>query len=128
MAFSSADLLAVCGLLEKALSQDESLRKPAESALTAGENNPGFCSLLLEIMASKDINVNSSARWLASVYLKNNINHCWRVRRDSPVTDEEKSYVRNKLLDLIREENSQIAVQLALVICKIARFDYPKEW
>ncbi|MCO5560305.1 hypothetical protein L7F22_013917 [Adiantum nelumboides] len=129
MPLSSSDLLAVYGLLEKALSQDESLRKPAESALAACESKPGFCSLLLEIMASTDINVNSSARWLASVYLKNSINRYWRLRRDSVgVSDTEKAYLRKKLLDVIREENSQIAVQLALVICKIARFDYPKEW
>ncbi|MCO5558501.1 hypothetical protein L7F22_012086 [Adiantum nelumboides] len=129
MALSSSDLLAVYGLLEKALSQDESLRKSAESALAACESKPGFCSLLLEIMASTDINVNSSARWLALVYLKNSVNRYWRLRRDSVgVSDTEKVYLRKKLLDVIREENSQIAVQLALVICKIARFDYPKEW
>lgn len=129
MALSSADLLAVYGLLENALSQDEALRKPAEAALASCESRPGFCSLLLEIMASKDISVQSSARWLASVYFKNSINRYWRLRRDSVgVSDTEKSYLRSKLLELIREENSQIAVQLALVISKIARFDYPKEW
>eukprot|EP00250_Pteridium_aquilinum_P001245 c11455_g1_i1 orf=570-3623(-) len=129
MALSSSDLLAVYGLLENALSQDEALRKPAEAALATCENRPGFCSLLMEIMASKDASVQSSARWLASVYFKNSINRYWRLRRDSVgVSDTEKSYLRGKLLELIREENSQIAVQLALVISKIARFDYPKEW
>ena len=36
-----------------------------------------------EIIASRDSNVQRSARWLASVYLKNSINRYWRFRRDS---------------------------------------------
>lgn len=129
MALSSSDLSAIYSLLENALSQDEALRRPAEAALAACESRPGFCSLLLEIMAAKGMNVQSSARWLASVYFKNSISRYWRLRRDSTgVSDTEKSYLRSKLLELLREENNQIAVQLALVISKIARFDYPKEW
>jgi hypothetical protein len=44
------------------------------------------------------------------------------------ISDAEKPHLRRKLLELIREENNQVAVQLALLISKIARFDYPREW
>ncbi|KAH7441944.1 hypothetical protein KP509_03G063300 [Ceratopteris richardii] len=125
MALSSADLSVVYGLLENSLNQDEAIRKPAEGALSVCESKPGFCSLLLEIMASKNINVQDSARWLASVYLKNTINRFWRLRKDTAgISDTEKSYLRSKLLDSMREENNQ----LALVVCRVARFDYPKDW
>jgi hypothetical protein len=36
-----------------------------------------------EIIASRDLEHQSDARWLASVYFKNSINRYWRIRRDS---------------------------------------------
>lgn len=87
MALTSADDLSrVYTLLRDALSQDESVRKPAEATLAACENRPGFCSCLLEIIGAKDLGQQSDARWLASVYFKNSISRYWRTRRDSPKT------------------------------------------
>ncbi|KAL9315301.1 hypothetical protein ACSQ67_016302 [Phaseolus vulgaris] len=37
-------------------------------------------------------------------------------------------HLRQKLLMYVREENDQIALMLAVLISKIARIDYPKEW
>eukprot|EP00249_Psilotum_nudum_P007668 c20733_g1_i1 orf=1506-4013(-) len=129
IAVSSADVHTVYNLLQSALSQDEAVRKPAELMLASCENRPGFCSCLVEIIATKNLEGQSTARWLASVYFKNSINRYWRHRRDIlGINDGEKAYLRNKLLELIREENNQVAVQLAILISKIARIDYPKEW
>lgn len=129
MALSTADLPTLYTLLTNALSPDENLRKPAEATLSACESRPGFCSCLLEIIAAKDLETQNNTRWLASVYFKNSINRYWRQRRDSlGISSSEKPYLRKKLLELIREENLQIAVQMAVLVSKIARFDYPKEW
>ncbi|XP_057824503.2 uncharacterized protein LOC131036604 isoform X2 [Cryptomeria japonica] len=129
MALSTTDLPTLYALLTNALSPDESLRKPAETTLSACENRPGFCSCLLEIIATKNLESQNNARWLASVYFKNSINRYWRNRRDSlGISSAEKPYLRKKLLELIREENHQIAVQLAVLVSKIARIDYPREW
>ncbi|CAM6098378.1 unnamed protein product [Calypogeia fissa] len=129
MALTTADLPTVFSLLQNALNQDQSIQKPAEATLAACENRPGFCSCLLGIIASRDLEKQSDARWLASVYFKNSINRYWRIRRDSPgISDAEKPYLRRTLLELIREEDNKVAVQLALLIAKIARFDYPREW
>ncbi|EFJ16027.1 hypothetical protein SELMODRAFT_268640 [Selaginella moellendorffii] len=104
----AADLNAVYTLLQKALSPEESMRKSAEANLTALESLPGFCSCLLEIIATRDLDDQSDARWLASVYFKNSINRYWRHRRDAPgIPDVEKPYLRTKLLGLIREENQK---------------------
>lgn len=83
MALTSEDLSTVYSLLQSALRQDDAIRKPAEATLAACENRPGFCSCLLEIIASRDLEHQSDARWLASVYFKNSINRYWRIRRDS---------------------------------------------
>ncbi|XP_042022562.1 importin-11-like [Salvia splendens] len=47
---------------------------------------------------------------------------CWGLG------NEEKMHLRQKLLSHLREENHQIAHTLAVLISKIARIDYPKEW
>ncbi|XP_042421874.1 importin-11-like isoform X1 [Zingiber officinale] len=129
MSLSAADLHTVYSFLSNALSIDESTRKQAESALAQCENRPGFCSCLLEIIAARDSGCRDDARLLASVYFKNSISRYWRHRRDtSGISNDEKNHIRTKLLLHLREENTQIAIQLAVLVAKIARIDYPKEW
>ncbi|KAF2306412.1 hypothetical protein GH714_017776 [Hevea brasiliensis] len=129
MALSASDLQAVYSLLANSMSGDESVRKPAEAALSQSESRPGFCSCLMEVITAKDLASQVDVRLLASVYFKNSINRYWRNRRDSSgISSEEKNHLRQKLLSHLREENEKIAVMLAVLISKIARFDYPKEW
>ncbi|KVI11424.1 hypothetical protein Ccrd_010162 [Cynara cardunculus var. scolymus] len=129
MALSVSDLPAMYTLLSNSLSGDEALRKPAESTLAQSENLPGFSSCLMEVITAKDLVSQTDVRLMASLYFKNSINRYWRNKRDSQgITNEEKSHLRQKLLSHLREENYQIALTLAVLISKIARIDYPKEW
>nr|DAD26262.1 TPA_asm: hypothetical protein HUJ06_027730 [Nelumbo nucifera] len=129
MALSASDLPTMYSLLANSLSGDERLRKPAEAALSQSESRPGFCSCLMEVITAKDLASQTDIRLMASVYFKNSIGRYWRNRRDSSgISQEEKIYLRTKLLSHLREENYQIALQLAVLISKIARIDYPKEW
>ncbi|CAI9097268.1 OLC1v1033653C1 [Oldenlandia corymbosa var. corymbosa] len=129
MALSAADLPTMYNLLANSLSGDESVRKPAETALAQSENRPGFCSCLMEVITAQDLASQADVRLMASVYFKNSINRYWRNRRDSSgISNEEKIHLRQKLLSHLREENDQIALTLAVLISKIARIDYPKEW
>lgn len=129
MALSVSDLSAIYSLLANSMSQDESNRKPAESDLAQSESRPGFCSCLMEVITAKDLASQVDIRLMASVYFKNSINRYWRKRRDSSgISNEEKQHLKQKLLSHLREENYQIAQMLAVLISKIARFDYPREW
>ncbi|KAL9230690.1 hypothetical protein vseg_006007 [Gypsophila vaccaria] len=129
MALSASDLPAMYQLLSNSLSADIAVRKPAETALSQSENRPGFCSCLLEVITAADLAAQVDVRMMATVYFKNSINRYWRNRRDSMgISSEEKKYLRQKLLSYLREENDKIALMLAVLISKIARFDYPKEW
>ncbi|GMP51300.1 hypothetical protein CsSME_00017580 [Camellia sinensis var. sinensis] len=129
MALSASDLPAMYNLLANSLSGDERLRKPAEAALAQSESRPGFCSCLMEVITAKDLASQVDVRLMASLYFKNSINRYWRNRRDSSgIGNEEKKHLRQKLLSHLREENYQIALTLAVLISKIARIDYPKEW
>ncbi|XP_068644201.1 uncharacterized protein [Aristolochia californica] len=129
MALSASDLPTVFSLLSNSLCADQNLRGPAEAALSQCESRPGFCSCLMEIITAKDLASHADVRLLASVYFKNSINRYWRNRRDSVgLSNEEKIHLRKKLLSHLQEENYQIAQQLAVLISKIARIDYPREW
>ncbi|XXG39720.1 hypothetical protein AAC387_Pa01g0606 [Persea americana] len=129
MALSASDLPTIFSLLSNSLSADESIRKPAESALAQCESRPGFCSCLMEVITSPDLASRADVRLMASVYFKNSVNRYWRHRRDSlGINNDEKIHLRKKLLSHLREENYQIALQLAVLVSKIARIDYPKEW
>ncbi|XP_050372009.1 uncharacterized protein LOC126789957 isoform X2 [Argentina anserina] len=129
MALSASDLPAMFSLLTNSLSGDDSVRKPAEAALSQSEARPGFCSCLMEVITAKDLAAHVDVRLMASVYFKNSINRYWRHRRDSSgISNEEKLYLRQKLLSHLGEENNQIAQMLAVLVSKIARIDYPKEW
>ncbi|KAL6896683.1 hypothetical protein ACP4OV_007255 [Aristida adscensionis] len=129
MALSAGDVPTMYTILVNSLSADEAARRPAEAALAQCETRPGFCSCLLEIISARGLACREDVRLLATVYFKNSINRYWRHRRDSyGISNEEKSHLRKNLLLNIREENTQIALQLAVLISKIARLDYPKEW
>ncbi|PUZ73576.1 hypothetical protein GQ55_2G485400 [Panicum hallii var. hallii] len=129
MALSAGDVPTMYAVLVNSLSADEAARRPAEAALAQCETRPGFCSCLLEIISARGLACREDVRLLATVYFKNSINRYWRHRRDSyGISNEEKDHLRKNLLLNIREENSQIALQLAVLISKIARLDYPKEW
>ncbi|GMN55611.1 hypothetical protein TIFTF001_024729 [Ficus carica] len=129
MALSASDLPVIYSLLTNSMSGDENVRKPAEAALAQCEARPGFCSCLMEIITAKDLAPQVDVRLLASVCFKNSVNRYWRTRRDSlGISNEEKVHLRHKLLSHLREENYQIALTLAVLISKIARIDYPKEW
>ncbi|KAI4356029.1 hypothetical protein L6164_000082 [Bauhinia variegata] len=129
MAVSASDLQAIYSLLINSMSSDQQVRKPAEDTLLQSESRPGFCSCLLEVITAKNLASQVDVRLMASVYFKNSINRYWRNRRDSSgITKEEKIHLRQKLLLHLSEENDQIALMLAVLISKIARIDYPKEW
>ncbi|GAB2273807.1 hypothetical protein Dimus_008582 [Dionaea muscipula] len=129
MALSASDLPVIYQLLTNSLSGDETVRKPAEAALSQSEARPGLCSCLMEVITSKDLVAQVDVRLMATVYLKNSIIRYWRNRNNSmAISHEEKLHLRHKLLSHLREENYKVAVMLAVVISKIARIDYPKEW
>ncbi|XP_027348815.1 importin-11 [Abrus precatorius] len=129
MAVSASDVAVMYSLLANSMSADHRLRGPAEDTLAQLESRPGFCSCLLEVIMAKDLASQADVRMMATVYFKNSINRYWRHRRDSwGIGNEEKMHLRQKLLMHLREENDQIALMLAVLISKIARIDYPKEW
>ncbi|CAD7696857.1 unnamed protein product [Ostreobium quekettii] len=119
------DQLYLC--LQGALSSDVAAQKRAEAALADLSTAAGFCSCLVEIIRKAE--ADHSARWLASVQLKNTVAKLWRTKRDtSGISQDEKHHLRQSLLTMIGQEDDKIALQMALIFGKVARIDFPSQW
>ncbi|CAG9791056.1 unnamed protein product [Diatraea saccharalis] len=118
----------VLDTLNRATSQDTEILKPAEKKLQEWEIEPGFYSVLLDILSNHSIDIN--VRWLAVMCFKNGVDRYWRKNAPNAITDEEKQKLRQGLLNtnILNEPITQIATQQAVLISKIARLDCPAHW
>lgn len=104
-------------------------RQLAEKSLQEAEDQPDFFASLAMICTSSDEQAPPRTRLLAAMVAKNAMARSWRPKyRESPVTEEERSYVREALLSSITEHHAIIARQIAIWIARIARIDYPTHW
>jgi len=118
------DLLA---LLARSVDESNQLaRTQAMQELERLETLPGYCSLLLATIVNRSIN--ESARYLALFCFKRAVDKFWVTRSSSAVSEEEKIAIRSQLPSLLDEPNNQLAIQISVVIAKIARHDFPNSW
>ncbi|KAL4717034.1 hypothetical protein ACJJTC_016921 [Scirpophaga incertulas] len=118
----------VLDTLNRATSQDAEVLKPAEKKLQEWEIEPGFYSVLLDVLSNHSFDVN--VRWLAVMCFKNGVDRYWRRNAPNAITDVEKQKLRVGLMssNILSEPVLQIATQQAVLIAKIARFDCPLQW
>ncbi|CAH2049107.1 unnamed protein product, partial [Iphiclides podalirius] len=118
----------VLDTLNRATSQNTEVLKPAEKKLQEWETEPGFYSVLLNVLSNHSIDVN--VRWLAVMCFKNGVERYWRRNAPNAIAEEEKQKLRQGLLTtpVLSEPVAQIATQQAVLIAKIARFDCPTNW
>lgn len=109
-----------------ACSQDPNLLKPAEAKLTEWAKEPGFHQTLTQILS--DPSLDTGARFMACVCLKNGIDKYWRKGAPNAVQPEEKAAIRAQLISNFAEPVPQIAVQMAVIVSRIARWDCPANW
>ncbi|KAL9692091.1 hypothetical protein quinque_005548, partial [Culex quinquefasciatus] len=65
---------------------------------------------------------------MASLYFKNGVLKYWRKNAPNAIALEEKTEIKKILLMRFNEPVQQIAVQIAVLIGNIARYDCPHEW
>jgi len=110
-------------------------RLAALEALREAERRPAYCAMLLEVL--EDRSLDETTRLVAAISFKNFVARHWKKRarcaneaETAPLHDNapEKTRLRNGLLRLLDEPSRAIATQLALLISKIVRCDYPQQW
>ncbi len=68
-------------------------------------------------------------RYLAIIQLKNGIDKYWRKTANNAVDPEDKNAIRSRLLESgINEGDQRLALQNALVIAKVVRYEFPTTW
>ncbi|XP_020288528.1 importin-11 isoform X2 [Pseudomyrmex gracilis] len=116
----------VIEVLRRAVSQDPNVLKSAEQILKQWETQQGFYIALYEVLSNHSLAV--EVRWMAIVYLKIGVERYWRKNAPNAIEDKEKDFLRQHLLRNFEEPVNPLAVQLAILISRIARYDCPREW
>ncbi|XP_071559337.1 importin-11 isoform X1 [Temnothorax nylanderi] len=117
---------AVIEVLRQAVSQDPNVLKSAEETLKQWETQQGFYIALYNVLSNHSLAI--EVRWMAVVYLKIGVERYWRKNAPNAIEENEKEFLRQHLLVNFEEPMSPLAIQLAVLIAKIARFDCPREW
>ncbi|KAF7386417.1 importin-11 isoform X1 [Vespula maculifrons] len=117
---------AVIEVLQQAGSQDPNVLKPAEQTLKEWETQRGFYTALYNVFSNHSLAVN--IRWMAVLYFKNGVDKYWRKNAPNGIEEDEKEFLRQRLISNFEEPVNQLALQLAVLIAKIARYDCPREW
>ncbi|KAN0093757.1 ARM repeat-containing protein [Hyaloscypha variabilis] len=95
--------------------------------LQTWETQRGYYPLLQAVYLDKSLP--SEIRYLAIIQLKNGIDKYWRKTATNAIQPEEKAQMRSQLLDGgIKEVETNLALQNALVVAKVVRIDYPLDW
>ncbi|XP_034176418.1 importin beta11 isoform X1 [Osmia lignaria lignaria] len=118
--------VAVIEVLQQAGSQDPNVLKPAEQTLKQWETERGFYTALYNVFSNHSLTIN--IRWMAILCFKNGVDRYWRKNAPNAIAEDEKEFLRQRLIENFEEPVNQLAVQLAALIAKIARFDCPREW
>ena len=74
---------------------------------------------MLWISSSVAVNI----RWQAVLYFKNGVDRYWRRNAPNGLSEEEKVGLRSGLAKTVTEPVNQIAVQLAVIVAKAARYE-----
>ncbi|KAL6704681.1 hypothetical protein ACN47E_007963 [Coniothyrium glycines] len=114
-------------VLRSASSSDPTQVHTGTKQLQAWEKARGFYPLLQAVFLDKSLPL--QVRYLAIIQLKNGIDKYWRKTATNAVSKEDKTTIRTRLLEsAVSEAPQNLALQSALVVAKIARFEYPSDW
>ncbi|KAL3447952.1 armadillo-type protein [Aspergillus insuetus] len=76
-----------------------------------------------------DHSVPLNVRTLAIIQIKNGIDRFWRKTAPNAIKKPEKDYIKTRALQAgVVEPAPQLAIQNALALAKIMRYEYPVEW
>uniref|UniRef100_A0A4W4EA56 Exportin-2 n=1 Tax=Electrophorus electricus TaxID=8005 RepID=A0A4W4EA56_ELEEL len=127
MELNDANLHTLTEYLQKTLSPDPLVRRPAEKFLESVEGNQNYPILLLTALEKSQDDV---IRVCAAVTFKNYIKRNWRIVEDEPnkISDPDRTAVKANIVNLMLTSPEQIQKQLSDAISIIGREDFPQKW
>ncbi|KAH6639557.1 armadillo-type protein [Boeremia exigua] len=114
-------------VLRSASSSDPQQVQTGTKQLQQWEKARGYYPLLQTVFVDRSLPL--EVRYLAIIQLKNGIDKYWRKTAPNAVIKEDKATIRARLLEsAVNEADSRLALQNALVIAKIVRYEFPNDW
>merc|ERR1719334_735299 len=114
-------------LLAAASSSSSDVLRSVEAQLKNLEVKPGFYSSLLTLLQHEE-GISDVTRLQAVLYLKNGIDRYWRKTAPNAIPLQEKEDIKTRILQIYIQRSYPVALQMAVMVGKISRFDVPKEW
>ncbi|CAO0791888.1 unnamed protein product [Mucor circinelloides] len=107
---------------------DPNVHKQAELNIRNIEANNGFLPIVLQILASEELEL--GARQAAAIYFKNRLNKAWDGERESavPINNEDRNMVKQTILQALVTAPNQVQVQLTSTLNTILTNDFPDNW
>jgi hypothetical protein len=113
--------------LSKATSSDPTLISEGTGELSALERKPGFFTILQTFLINTSVPF--EVRYLAAIQLKNGVDKYWRKTSPYAISKQEKEVIRSRCLEAgILEVDRRLALYNAIIVAKIVRHEYPREW
>lgn len=101
--------------------------KVATQQIGNWEKTPGYYALLQGIFV--DLSLNNDVRFQAIIQLKNGIDKYWRKTSFNAIDKGEKEQIRTRAIEAgVREPVPALALQNALMLAKIVRYEFPQDW
>lgn len=120
------------GYLEKTLSPDPSVRRPAEKYLEQMETQANFGPALLVLCNKPERPVH--LRVCSAVTFKNYVKRNWRVSDDvvgengDKISAGDREWIKRNIVELMLTSPEQIQLQLSDAISIISKEDFPGKW
>ncbi|KAH8233243.1 hypothetical protein KR026_005864 [Drosophila bipectinata] len=127
----------VAETLQAATNPSPEIVQKAEAQLREWEQQPGFFPTIARLSMRRQSRSEADAasdaevkvRWMAAVYLKNGVERYWRPNSRQELPAEQKQQIRDVLIQHYdAEEVPQVALQVAVLLGRLARTDYPRFW
>ena len=113
-------------LLKASSSSQEQIQTGAKQ-LALWEKQTGFYSGLQTIFI--DTSLPLEIRYLSVIQIKNGIDKYWRKTAANAISKDEKALIRSRCLESgVNEADHRLALQNAVVVAKIVRYEYPADW
>jgi hypothetical protein len=113
--------------LRGAVSSDQQQVRSNTAQLQNWEQQSGYFSALQSTFIDTSLPID--IRYLAAIQLKNGIDKYWRKTAKNAINKEEKEQIRSRAIPAgLNEPDPRLALQNAVVIAKITRFEFPHDW
>ncbi|CAB4434389.1 unnamed protein product [Rhizophagus irregularis] len=125
------DTHTVYQLFSATYHSDPNVQKQAEGQLRQVEGTPGFISILVQILGSEEIEVQT--KQAVSIYLKNRVRSSWvseevTTHNIIPIEQQDRDTFKANILGILVTVPNPVRVQLLDTLNRVLANDFPNKW